>query len=650
LSGFVDTKSKNYSNFYLTRRQKASDFFALENTVFEATRIRTFLQFGETYLAWADLFGVYKDAVFLSELSDATYFDLETFDNQVCHVSVVIEGQRYYLVSDITHTVFFVQEYELDFVNTSIVQPYQFKYMFDSTRNYFFLFQSKPDGYYSMTKTGDIPTLDLITEQNKQSIISNKFIITKDLITSPNFNLNTSFITYNLLSGEGIYATNMRNYTSINDTIPSEKSTDIELNYVFYNKHYYIKSGQTRFIAPSSMYPFNTLNINDTKFVDCGAFSFDIPAFADRVYKMNRQTQYNDQHYLCTWLSGSPLSDTKIWVDRYYYPDLIDKADALLGKHIFNPTYEDLVEQLIQNNTSLADSINTTKFFDKVSDLTFVPNEIYIYERISPATFGDSPTAETSCSSITDTVPLNYFKTINETGAITFSFYFNGDNSSWTIRSDRNNINCGITVEKFANTITFSYVLYDPSTGGYQTFETTTTFKKFKENFVCFSLDLLAGLGYVYFNNEAILDIDLPVAQYIQKQLLYGDIFFISGDTKTNILALNTTQINTVQVLDTFTPKNVAFTTSIFNGKSKIDNIQISLPCGMKNNFDNIGLLQTICGNDAHRSNRVNVKVKNLHISNSNIIDGLSSTITQNIKRFIPASTVINDIQFIDFK
>lgn len=703
LSGFVDTKTKNYSNFFLTRRQKASDFFSLENTVFEATRIRTFLQFGSTYLAWEDLFSPYKSATFLTELTDATYFDLELLDNQICHISTLIDGQRYYLVSDVENTMFFIQDFELDFTDTTSNQPYQFKYMFDSSRNFFFLFQEKPDGYFSVTKTGNSPTLTEITILNKQNVISNKFIITKDLITSPNFNLNSSFVTYNnddnninplksadnltnnfllhnkvsddrritdivvlknqmdvrdkitssnnLLSGEGIYADNMRNYTSINDSIPSEKSTDLELNYTFYNKHYYVKAGQTRFIAPSSMYPFTVLNINDTKFIDCGAFSFDVPAFSDKVYQMNKRTQYNDQHYLCTWLSGSPMSDDKIWVDRYYYPDLIEKEAALAGKPMFQPTYDDVIERLIQNNASLETSVNTTKFFDKVSDLVFVPNEIYIYDRISPTSFAsNTPVSEQSCSSITSSVPLNYFKTINQTGAITFSFYFLGDDASWTIRSDRNNINCGVTVQKTGTTMTFSYVLYDPSTGGYLTFETSTTFKMFKENFVCFGLDLLNGVGYVYFNNDTILDIDLPVAQYIQKQLLYGDIFFLSGDTKTNILELNSTQINTVQVLDTFTPKNVAFTTSIFNGKSKIDNIQISLPCGMKNNFDNIGLLQTICGNDAHRSNRVNVKVKNLHISNSTIIGELSSTITQNIKRFIPASTVINDIEFIDFK
>lgn len=702
LSGFVDTKTKNYSNFYLTKRQKASDFFSLENTTFEATRIRTFLQFGTDYLAWESLFDPYKTATFLPELTDASYFDLELLDNQICHISTTIDGQKFYLVSDVENTMFFIDAFELNFADTSTNQPYQFKYMFDSNRNYFFLFQEKTAGYFSMSKVGNVPTLIKVTTLNKQNVISNKFVITKDLITSPDFNLNTSFITYNnddnnlnpsksvsdldnnfllhnkvsderritdiivlknqmdirdkitssnnLLSSSGIYVNNMRNYTSINDSIPSEISSDLELNYTFFNKHYKITSGQTRFIAPSSMYPFTTLNINDTKFVDCGAFSFDIPAFADKVYRMNKYTQYNDQHYLCTWLSGSPTSDNKIWVDRYYYPDLIDKDAALAGKPIFQATYNDLIEQLIQNNASLESSINTTKFFDKVSDLTFEPNEIYIYDRISPNTFGEEQETTTSCDSITYASPLNYFKTINQTSKITFSFYFLGDSSSWTIKSDRNNINCGITVQKNANTMTFEYVLYDPSTGGYLTFETSTTFKQFKENFVCFGLDLLNGVGYVYFNNDTILDIELPVAQYIQKQLLYGDIFYIVDDIKTNMASLQSTLINTVQILDTYTPKNIAFSTSIFNGKTKIDNIQISLPCGMKNNFDNIGLLQTICGNDAHRSNRVNVKIKNLNISNSTIIEDLSSSINQNIRRFVPATTIINDIEFINFK
>lgn len=703
LSGFVDTKSKNYSNFFLTSRKKASDFFEIENTLFETTRLRSYLQFGGTYLGWEEYATSFKLATFRNSLSSDTYFDLNLFDNQICTITTNINGQTFYLVSDVDNFVFLAEKFELDFESEDVVQPYHFKYMYDENRNYLYLFQEKADGYYSLTKTGNIPTLTLVTLENKTNVINNKFLISKDLITSPNFNLNTSFISYNnddnninplksatdlqnnfllhnkisdenkvtdiiilknqmdlrdkssssnnLLSGEGIYADNMRNYTSINDTIPSEQSSDLELNYVFYNKHYEITSGKTRFIAPSSMYPFTSLNINDTKFVDSGAFSFDIPAFSDKVYRMDRNTTYNDQHYLCTWLSGSPLSDNKIWVDRYYYPDLISKADALTGKAIFNPTYDDLIEELIAANTSLGDSINRTKFFDKISDMVFEPSQIYVYDRISPSQFGDLEVPNnTSCSSTITTTEKNYFKTINQAAKITFSFYFLGDSSSWVIASDRNNINCGITVTKSPNSISFEYVLYDPSTGGYQTFQTETTFKHFKENFVCFSLDFLNGRGYIYLNNDSVLDIDFPVAQYIQKQLLYGDIFFTMNGMKTNILDLEVVQINTVSIQPEFTPKTVAFTTSIFNGKSKIDDIKISLPCGMMNNFDNIHLLQTICGNDSHRSNRVNIKVKNLNINNSTVITDLSSTIQQNLRRFIPATTVINDIQFINFK
>lgn len=705
LSGFVDTKTKSYTNFFLTRRNKASEYFKLENTVFRPSRIRTFFKFGSSYLAWGDFTDPYKSAIFSSTLTSQTYFDLELFDNQICHISCDIDGQRYYLVSDVTENLFFIQDFELDLDDTSSNQPYQFKYMFDSSRNYFFLFQEKSDGYFSVSKTLNDAVLVEVTELNKQNIIGNRFIITKDLVISPNFNLNTSFISYNnddnninplksvsnltnnfllhnnvtdpdkvtdiivlknqmdvrdkisssnnLLSGEGIYANNMRNYTSINDSIPTETSTDLELNYVFSNVHYEIKPGKTTFVAPSSMYPFTSLNINDTKFVDCGSFSFDFPAYADKVYKMNRRVDYNDQHYLCTWLSGSPMSDVKVWVDRYYYPDLITKAEALTGKHIFNPTYQDLIEQLIDANTSLEDSIQTSKFFDKISDLTFVPNEKYVYERISTDTFSyldDPVTTVTTCSEVIESVTKNYFKTINEAGKITFSFYFVGDASSWVIESDRNNINSGISITKTANGMTFVYNLYNPSTRGYQTFEVSTTFKKFKENFVCFGLDLLTGKGYIYFNNDSILDIDLPIAQYIQKQILYGDIFFIQGEVRTDILQLESTLINTVRLSTEFSSKNVVFVRSIFDGKSTIDNIKISLPCGTKNNFDNISLLQTICGNDAHRSNRVNVKVKNLHVNSTSVIDALSSTITSNIQRYIPASTIINNIEFIDFK
>jgi hypothetical protein len=573
--------------------------------------------------------------------------------------------------------------------------------MFDDNYNYLFLFQDKAESFYSLTKTDNIATLSQVNTFNKRNIVANKFVIGKGINVYPDFTLNSSFVTYendtntidpsksvddlsnnlllhnkvsdddrvtdiivlknqmdirdkisssnNLLSGEGLYVDNMRKYTSINNTIPSETTSELELNYVFFNTQYTIKSGTNSFVAPSSMYPFNILNINDSKFVDCGAFSFDVPARADKVYRMNKLTQFNNQHYLCTWLSGSPMSTDKVWVDRYYYPDLIDKSSALAGKAIFQPTYQDLIEQLIQNNSTLETSINNIKFFDKISDLVFVPNELYIYDRISKDAFEENDISTQSCELLA-TSTSNYFRTINESKTITFSFYFTGDKSTWTIKSDRNNINCGVCIEKTDKTVTFSYILYDSSTGGYQTFETTTQFKQFKENYVCFSLDLLTGEGYVYLNNESILDISIPVAQYIQKQILYGDIFYISGGTKTNMSTLASDKINTIRIAGKYTPKNVAFVSTLFDGKIEIDDMQISLPCGMRNNFDNIALLQTICGNDTHKTNRVNVVMKNLNINNSTIVEGLSSSILQNIRKFIPASTVINTISFENFK
>ena len=131
------------------------------------------------------------------------------------------------------------------------------------------------------------------------------------------------------------------------------------------------------------MVPFTKLNINDTKFVDSGAFSYTQPFLADRVYELDDEggVKSEDATYLCTWLSGG-VGKRGVWVDRYFYTDLASKEEALSSNDTYNVTYEELVENLIMNNSSLKTSVEKKYIFDKKSDFVFQPNKRYRYERI----------------------------------------------------------------------------------------------------------------------------------------------------------------------------------------------------------------------------------------------------------------------------
>ncbi len=160
------------------------------------------------------------------------------------------------------------------------------------------------------------------------------------------------------------------------------------------------------------MYPFTKLNINDSKFIPSGAFSYITPEFSDKVYHVSNEPQNSaeGQYLLCTWLSGSPLGTEKIWVDRYYYPDLIEKEAAIAAKPYLYPTYDDYIENLIQTNSSLQDVVVKQKIFDKLSDFVFEPTQTYIYERISQSLFTTTTSAVeiNFCNSVSTTYPKNY--------------------------------------------------------------------------------------------------------------------------------------------------------------------------------------------------------------------------------------------------
>lgn len=195
---------------------------------------------------------------------------------------------------------------------------------------------------------------------------------------------------------------NFREYTNINSGINQEFGNDnIILNYTFYDQEYNIRQGEDLFIyIPSKdennniepLWPYSSININDTKFIKNGSFGSDNPIFADKFKKLQINTSFsNNGSYLCTWLFQPNLESEATWLDRYYYPDLITKEEALSKNPMFLESFNNIIDKNYLQNTSLDSEdrviikkvIKDNTVFDKVSDLTIEGGCNYKYSRVS---------------------------------------------------------------------------------------------------------------------------------------------------------------------------------------------------------------------------------------------------------------------------
>ena len=151
-------------------------------------------------------------------------------------------------------------------------------------------------------------------------------------------------------------------------------NTDIYTVDEFYMQDIEIQPGDNKIILPDTLFPFETIDINDTTFIKNGAFGSNSPSVSDRIYT-NRYTTYGDNIILlCTWLSCNTDGDG-VWLDRYYNPSVYHYSSDL--KQL---TTE---EGNIVNAFDSFSALRLYGYFDKISDLTLKPNMELIYHRVS---------------------------------------------------------------------------------------------------------------------------------------------------------------------------------------------------------------------------------------------------------------------------
>ena len=249
-----------------------------------------------------------------------------------------------------------------------------------------------------------------------------------------------------------------RFYSAINSGNDQEKGNDnIVLTYTFYDQDIKAKPGtDTFFRTSSSLYPYERLNVNDSKLVVNGALGSKSPATSDNVYKLRtNSTGFNNGRYLCTWLSACEANTAFVWVDRYYYPDLIQKEEAYRGATVYRPSFIDSIDSVAYDATYYTD-INNNKYFDKLSDLFFEPNTTYRYVRRSENDIISY--VNTLSSNILyqkDNLKLNgtnsesvIVNSINDTGEFTVSFDIHLDPSKkygYSILGNHTNVGFSVT-------------------------------------------------------------------------------------------------------------------------------------------------------------------------------------------------------------
>ncbi len=679
-----DVKFKNYSSFYLTKNFKLTDIVSSETNPIKSDDILTTLNFGGSFLTFSPRdFGVlrfteneeyskydqYGDYGFTTDKNSASNFIIEIGQDNTCKVYFLYQYKKYYLGVDNNRISFFG--------NKLGISPIVFNYIYSSTNNSISLFENSNSTCKMLTKSGNSLNLTPFSEFNKVLAVTNTIYIDRPLYSKVEDMTNFSIVGYdtdntipnnliekniennylihsendevellvlknqltqndtftsgnNLLSTSGspFFIDKMRDYTSIFNDITKEKDEELTLNYVFYNKSYVIKSGKNYLKAPSSLSPFLKININDTKFVECGAFSFDTPIYSDKVYKLDDDNLYSDgQVYLCTWLSGSPLGDEKIWVDRYYYPDFIEKEQALKLKATFNPTYEDLVENLVKNDAFIRDSLSAFQVFDKKSDFIIEPNDKFVYERIG----NFDPILTDDRIDLCDEDNLNYFEKINDAGEFTLLLNFKGDSSNWIFKSNRNNIEAGLEIIKNGNFVELTYILFDPSDNTYNRFNTIQPIRVLKDNHIVFSINVMKGIAYANLNGKIVLNINFDKYQFFGKKVLFGNFIANFNNENNFSLYLKSTTFNESLILP------------FVNDNARVDKIEITLPCGQRNNDDEIDLLQSVCNNQSFKSNHINILIRNTTLPES-IKSDLERIIRKTCDDFTPVTTELNNI------
>ena len=169
LSAIADTKINNFSQLFLSKKKKISDFLSIKPLTLENTgSLQTF----STFLAFRSLQGINSQSLYWAatdtvSLSDNTstlyietvngalqnrhFFDIKLLDQLLCKVSHQVNGQIRYLTLDYSYSLNLCLDAGLSQLGGD--DPQTFYYVQDATSGLFFLYKKIRDYPYYITYT-----------------------------------------------------------------------------------------------------------------------------------------------------------------------------------------------------------------------------------------------------------------------------------------------------------------------------------------------------------------------------------------------------------------------------------------------------------------------------------------------------------------
>lgn len=442
-----DFKTNNYSNLFLTKKQKFSNW--LESNIDEndnLTGIVTTLEWRKgdksAWLYFDDFYNVKEADVkiieckLVSTKSDKLYgnhvFYIKFIDEVRCHICHTFADFQMYLIYDtngfrfsryVSDNDYFVYQVEgeklklysnegetliydeannvLDFVSevSKDQEEVSVCYIENPTLKISSILDVSWVGYDTSRSITSIDKDKSSYDLESQALIHHQynrdggfnFIPLKTNLTYKGNSVRGNNTNY---SDDNYPDVDYRTYTAINSGLNQEKGNDnITLSFTFTDQEYEVNGGQTltftidkrNFGELPTLFPHEQININDTKFVKNGAFASSVPYFSDRVKMLQDgglpKGTPNNATYLCTWLYKKDDDTKPVWLDRYYFPDVITRSDAL-GEEKFAQSFDNYVTR-VTNDGSYKEKIRKETYFDKVSDMLIKEDTSYQYQRVS---------------------------------------------------------------------------------------------------------------------------------------------------------------------------------------------------------------------------------------------------------------------------
>jgi hypothetical protein len=181
----------------------------------------------------------------------------------------------------------------------------------------------------------------------------------------------------------------------------------------------------------------------------------------------------------------------------------------------------------------------------------------------------------------------------------------------------------------------------------------TSLFKTESHHFA-FRMDGIDGKISVFCDGKEIKTVDIPKGKYIFQDLMkdnisVGNTYFYNHINlekylkQQNYYYINNSYIKQFRLYNKALSNNeIEFL--VYNG-IKMNDLIVSLPCDQRNELDGIER-QFKLDTTGNKSNKINIIIKNSQVTNPNLQNQLKDIIIEKLKKTLPITTTINNIEF----